>query len=116
MISELFEIIGLLSSSNTPEKKYNRAEKVLLCFSFFILSVTGIFVIPLYKTAVHSGITAVELCCFIIASVALTAISLLLFKNNNWLSNIRFFSFVMLLIALLLLFFFVLILAYNHLF
>lgn len=115
MISELFEIIGLLSSSKTPEIKQSRTEKVILCFSYFTLSVAGIFVIPLYKTAVHSGIITVVLCWFILASVVLTAVSLLLFKTNNWLSNIRFSTFVMLLAALLLLFFFVLILAYNYL-
>lgn len=116
MISELFEIIGLLSSSKTPEKKYSRAEKVILCFSYFTLSVAGLLVIPQYKTAVQLGITTVEICWFIIASVVLTAVSLLLFKTKNWLSNIRFFTFVILAAALLLLFFFVLILAYNHLF
>lgn len=115
MIPEIFEIIGLLSSSNTPEIKQNRTEKVILCFSYFTLLFAGIFVIPLYEMAFQLGITTVEICWFIIASVVLTALSLLLFKKNNWLSNIRFFTFVMLLIALLLLFFFVLILAFNHL-
>lgn len=115
MISELFEIIGLLSSSNTSEIKQSRTEKVILCFSYFTLSVAGIFVIPLYEMAFQLGITTVEICWFIIASVVLIAISLLLFKTKNWLSNIRFSTFVMLLAALLLLFFFVLILAYNHL-
>ena len=115
MIPEIFEIIGLLSSSNTPEIKQSRTEKVILCFSYFTLSVAGIFVIPLCEMAFQLGITTVEIYWFIIASVVLTAVSLLLFKTNNWLSNIRFSTFVMLLIALLLLFFFVLILAYNHL-
>lgn len=115
MISELFEIIGLLSSSNIPETKQSRTEKVILCFFYFTLIFAGIFVIPLYKTAVQLGITTVELLCFIIASVVLIAISLLLFKINNWLSNIRFFTFVMLSTALVLLFYLVLILAYNYL-
>lgn len=115
MIPEIFEIIGLLSSSNIPETKQSRTEKVILCFSYFTLSVAGLLVIAQYKTAVQLGITTVEICWFIIASVVLTAVSLVIFKKNNWLSNIRFFTFVMLLIALLLLFFFVLILAYNHL-
>ncbi|MCF6140817.1 hypothetical protein L1S34_05920 [Flavobacterium sp. K77] len=115
MISELFEIIGLLSSSNTHEIKQSRTEKVMLSISYFTLLIAGIFVIPFYKTAVQLGITTVEICWFIIASVVLTAVSLLLFKTKNWLYNIRFSTFVMLLAALLLLFFFVLILAYNHL-
>ncbi len=115
MISEIFEIIGLLSSSNIPETKQSRTEKVILCFSYFTLSVAGLLVIAQYKTAVHSGITSVALWCFITVAVIFTVVSLLLFKKNNWLSNIRFFTFVMLLTALLLLFFFVLILAYNHL-
>ncbi|MFN7100336.1 MAG: hypothetical protein ACK4M4_08195 [Flavobacterium sp.] len=115
MISELFEIIGLLSSSNIPETKQSRTEKVILCSSYFTLSVAGIFVIPLYEMAIQLRITTVVLCCFIVAAVVFTIGCLLLFKINNWLSKIRFSTFVMLLIALLLLFFFVLILAYNHL-